>query len=423
MSIADNYATLVSRSRIIPLLAPLATLAGAICGVLLAWLLLPAPVSVASIVIFGVVTALLCLVCWLAASLPGRFIAMNIQGSCEASVGCHSRNRQTLLGMMTELHSALNKTAALNRSHLENVISQTNGAAEQIVTTLQSLDRTTGQLISSMGTFGVEVSQSMSRSNQVLANNSEMLKAIEKHQQDREAAARLERDRIQSIVGSVEKLTSLVSHIRDISDQTNLLALNAAIEAARAGEAGRGFAVVADEVQRLSSTVDKTANQIGQGMKEMAALIDREVSNKQADTQQIAEQEQFQQIHSQLLQLEESARAIETTVCSTISELDLTSRRIEQTVIEALSNIQFQDITRQKLELVIGMMDDFSGHVGKLANDLRHGDASIEAVRNGMFEIESIFERYVMDEQREVHARAVGGVDQSSSRLPTIELF
>lgn len=423
MSIADNYATLVSRSRIIPLLAPLAALAGMIGGALLAWLLLPTPASIASMIIFSLATGLLCLVCWLAASLPGRFVAMNIEECCEASVGYRSKNKDTLIGMMTELHNALNKTATLNRSHLQNVIGQTNDAAEQIVTTLQSLDRTTGQLISSMGTFGSEVSQSMSRSNQVLSNNSQMLKAIEKHQQDREAAARLERERIQSIVGSVEKLTSLVSHIRDISDQTNLLALNAAIEAARAGEAGRGFAVVADEVQRLSSTVDKTANQIGQGMKEMATLIDREVSNKQADTQQIAEQEQFQQIHNQLLQLEESARAIETTVCSTISELDLTSRRIEQTVIEALSNIQFQDITRQKLELVIGMMDDFAGHIGNLATDLQHGDASIEAVRNGMFAIESIFERYVMDEQREVHARAVGGVDRSSSRLPAIELF
>jgi len=198
--------------------------------------------------------------------------------------------------------------------------------------------------------------------------------------------------------------------------------LNAAIEAARAGEAGRGFAVVADEVQRLSSTVDKTANQIGQGMKEMAALIDREVSNKQADSQQLAEHEQFQQIHNQLLQLEESARAIETTVCSTISELDLTSRRIEQAVIEALSNIQFQDITRQKLELVISMTDDFVSQISAMARELRNGDVSMNC-QGKMFAIESIVERYVMDEQRELHAKALGNDESVSSRLPAIELF
>jgi len=422
MSISTDYATLVSRSRNIPLLSPLAGLAGAIISALLTWLLLPAATT-ASIIILSLATGLLCLFSWLAASLPGRSAALNIQECCEATTGSHSRNRETIINVMTELYTALNKTATLSRSHLENVIDQTNDAAEQIVTTLQQLDRTTGELIRYMGTFSRDISQSMARSNQVLANNSQMLQMIEQHQQEREAAARLERERIQSIVGSVEKLTGLVSHIRDISDQTNLLALNAAIEAARAGEAGRGFAVVADEVQRLSSTVDKTANQIGQGMKEMAALIDREVSNKQADSQQLAEHEQFQQIHNQLLQLEESARAIETTVCSTISELDLTSRRIEQAVIEALSNIQFQDITRQKLELVISMTDDFVSQISAMARELRNGDVSIETVREKMFAIESIVERYVMDEQRELHAKALGNDESVSSRLPAIELF
>ncbi len=247
--------------------------------------------------------------------------------------------RESILKAVVKLEGIVNNIASASDQLSAQISNSTSGAEEQSARMAE-----TATAMDEMNSTVLEVARSSSTSAEIADNtksNALSGAAITKKCQESMAQVKDEslrlRQNMSELAGHAQSISAVMSVISDIADQTNLLALNAAIEAARAGEAGRGFAVVADEVRKLaektiSSTAD-VANAIN------AIQQSTEVNVKQVDTAvaRIEEATELAIEGGQALQLilemaEESADGIRA-IATASEEQSATSDEIAQSIV------------------------------------------------------------------------------------------
>jgi methyl-accepting chemotaxis protein len=255
-----------------------------------------------------------------------------------------------------------------------------------------------------------------------MKHNKEMIKILESLIESHQKNLQDNLNRVSSLVNEVNNLTPLMDSIKDIAEQTNLLALNAAIEAARAGEQGRGFAVVADEIRKLSMKTENTSKQIISQIKKLSERMNKEFEIFKNKISQSEHLEKLKNAEDTVKGMESSFNSVGNMIFDIIHKIHEQHEVVFKTVTDLLGKIQFQDVVRQKLERVIEDLKELSEYNTALMKWLVSPDVEEKPMEIQKL-LDNFYQRYVMQSQREVHAKVVNNALQMKEEVPKIELF
>jgi methyl-accepting chemotaxis protein len=193
-----------------------------------------------------------------------------------------------------------------------------------------------------------------------------------------------------------DQIGRIIAVIDEIADQTNLLALNAAIEAARAGEQGRGFAVVADEVRKLAERTTKATKEIAQMIENIQAETRAAVQSMEADTRGV-----------------DTGLATTAKAGDSLQEILTTSRKVGDMILQIASSATEQTATAKGINATVDLIANMAH---ESATGAEQSAKACDELSQLAVSLRQLVSRFRLDNHRGEDTGSVGAEDQAGRR-------
>lgn len=291
--------------------------------------------------------------------------------------------QDNLTRLIKEIYDDADQVAA-SAEELTSTSQQSASAANEVAKTIEEIAKGAGDQAKETETGAISVNQlgqTIEKDQQLLAGMNDAVQKVDslkdeglstmedlvtKTQQSKQATQEVHQVILETS-SSAEKIETASVMIRSIAEQTNLLALNAAIEAARAGEAGRGFAVVADEIRKLAEQSNRFTDEIASIVDELSGKVARAVTTMETVEKIVSEQRQS--VESTHDKFEGITQAIDL-IKKSLDDLNSAGKEMEE-----------------KKEVIIQIIENLSAISQENAAGTQEASASVEEQTAAMDEI------------------------------------
>jgi methyl-accepting chemotaxis protein len=307
--------------------------------------------------------------------------------------------------------------------HIGDSLSESEREVMQVI---GQLDRMNSQASEKRGRINNSIQSGKSLAANVqdrVAINQGIISALEMQLGEQLSEMNCNFRRIEGLAVEVQSLTPLIKVITSIAQQTNLLALNAGIEAVRAGNAGKGFGVVAAEVRKLSVLATKAADEVASRIKMTCQHVDVEMAEAKQSLDQFKSNANMNHLIAGLSEMQQEFSRNCQLLLDVIFEVDASYEESILLISDALGHIQFQDILRQRMEHVQAALMEMREHLQWLASKSDDPGWDGKLVQTFTKILAAHMDQYRMASQASTHRTASGEASSGASHGPQVELF